>query len=150
MFRHSVRTLAVQRQIFRPLSGLTPHNADREPGAVIQIAGPRKLDAHPILTCLLKGIARTGGVIGIGYWATAVCGSDAAAIARAIGYTVNLVGVEHVGLGSDFDGAVAEPFDTTGLVQITDALIGQGFSEREIALIMGGNVIRLLNESLPE
>jgi microsomal dipeptidase-like Zn-dependent dipeptidase len=97
----------------------------------------------------LRAIARTGGVIGIGYWDTAVCGTDAAAIARAIHHAANVAGIEHVGLGSDFDGAVTEPFDTTGLVQITEALLQEGFSESEIALIMGGNVVRLFRENLP-
>jgi membrane dipeptidase len=97
----------------------------------------------------LKGIAKTGGVIGIGYWETAVCGRDAKAIARAIRYAAKVVGVEYVALGSDFDGAVTEPFDTTGLVQITDALIAEGFSDDEIQLIMGGNAIRVLMVSLP-
>jgi microsomal dipeptidase-like Zn-dependent dipeptidase len=97
----------------------------------------------------LRGIARTGGVIGIGYWDTAVCGTDAQAIAKAIRYAANLVGVDHVGLGSDFDGAVKTPFDTTGLVQITDALIAEGFSDEEIGKIMGRNVLRLLIENLP-
>src|SRR5713101_862664 len=64
----------------------------------------------------LKRIAQTGGVIGIGYWDTAVCGKDAAAIARAMRHAVDVAGIDHVGLGSDFDGAIAAPFDTTGLV----------------------------------
>jgi len=97
----------------------------------------------------LKGIARTGGVIGIGYWDTAVCGTDAKAIARAIRYTANLAGVDHVGLGSDFDGAVVTPFDTSGLVQITDALLAEGFTDEEIGKIMGRNVLRLLIQNLP-
>ncbi|MFP5264790.1 MAG: dipeptidase [Blastocatellia bacterium] len=97
----------------------------------------------------LRGIANTGGVIGVGYWDTAVCGTDARAIARAIRYTADLVGVEHVALGSDYDGAIPAPFDTTGVVQITDALIEEGFSETEIGLIMGGNVLRLLIQNLP-
>jgi microsomal dipeptidase-like Zn-dependent dipeptidase len=97
----------------------------------------------------LKAIARTGGVVGIGYWDTAVCGRDAAAIARAIRYTANLIGVDHVALGSDYDGAVTAPFDTTGLVQITDALLAEGFSEGDIEKIMGGNALRLLAENLP-
>lgn len=97
----------------------------------------------------LKSIARTGGVIGIGYWQEAVCGTDATAVARAIRYAVSVAGIEHIGLGSDFDGAVREPFDTTGLVQITDALLKEGFSENDIAMIMGGNFIRLLKQALP-
>ena len=97
----------------------------------------------------LKRIAQTGGVIGIGFWETAVCGKDASAIAKAIRYTANLVGVDHVGLGSDFDGAVTTPFDTTGLVQITDALIAEGFTDEEIGKIMGRNTLRLLLQNLP-
>jgi len=98
----------------------------------------------------IKAIARTGGIIGIGYWRTATCGTDAQAIVRAIKHVSNLVGVDHVALGSDFDGAVPAPFDTTGLVEITDALLAEGFNENEISLIMGGNTLRLLSENLPE
>lgn len=97
----------------------------------------------------LEGIAATGGVIGIGYWDAATCGEDALSVARSIRYAANLVGAEHVALGSDFDGAVTEPFDTTGVVEITDALLAEGFSEDEIRMIMGGNVIRVLAENLP-
>jgi microsomal dipeptidase-like Zn-dependent dipeptidase len=97
----------------------------------------------------IKAIARTGGVLGIGYWETATCGRDAKAIARAVRYAVNLVGVDHVALGSDFDGGIEAPFDTTGLVEITDALMEEGFTESEIEKIMGGNVLRLLRETLP-
>ena len=97
----------------------------------------------------LRGIARTGGLVGIGYWPTAVCGRDAKAIVRSIRYTADLIGVDHVALGSDFDGSVATPFDTTGLVQITDALLQAGFDEEQIRKIMGENVIRVLKLFLP-
>jgi microsomal dipeptidase-like Zn-dependent dipeptidase len=97
----------------------------------------------------LRRIAATGGVIGIGYWDTAVCGDDAAAIGRAIAHAVSVVGAAHVGLGSDFDGAVTVPFDTTGVVLLVDALLAEGLSEEDIAKVMGGNVVRLLAASLP-
>lgn len=97
----------------------------------------------------VKAIAKTGGVIGIGYWDTAVCGTDARAIARAVRHVATVAGVEHTALGSDYDGAIPAPFDTTGLVMITDALIEEGFSDAEIEMIMGGNVARLLKENLP-
>jgi len=42
----------------------------------------------------LRGIARTGGVIGVGFWSTAVCGVYVQAIVWAIRYTSDLVGVE--------------------------------------------------------
>ena len=98
----------------------------------------------------LRGVARTGGVIGIGFWETAVCGTGAAYIAKAARYAVGVAGIEHVALGSDFDGAVTTPFDAAGLVQLTDAFLQQGFTEDEISKIMGGNVLRLLSETLPE
>ena len=98
----------------------------------------------------LQGIAASGGVVGIGYWDTAVCGKDAAAIARAIRYTVDRVGVDHVALGSDFDGAVPVPFDTTGLALIAEALLEDGFTENDIRDIMGENALRVLEQTLPE
>ena len=57
----------------------------------------------------VRGIAATGGLVGIGFWPTACGGDDAASIARAIRAAVELAGIDHVGLGSDFDGAVPVP-----------------------------------------
>ena len=97
----------------------------------------------------LRAVAQTGGVIGIGYWDTAVCGEDAAAIGRAIRYTVEVAGVDHVALGSDFDGAVPVPFDTTGLALIAEALLDEGLRADEIGKIMGENAVRVFLETLP-
>ncbi|WP_428265292.1 dipeptidase [Haliangium sp.] len=105
---------------------------------------PRNLaDEH------IRGIAAGGGVIGIGYWDGAVCGLTPDAIATAIAHVRDLVGVAHVGLGSDFDGAVRTGLDTTGLVGITAALKARGFSDDDVRAVMGGNVIRLLRQGLP-
>jgi len=98
----------------------------------------------------LRAIAKTGGVIGIGYWDTAVCGEDAGSIAKAIRHAVNIAGIEHVGLGSDYDGSVKVPFDTSGVGLITEALMNERFSDEQIAMVMGGNIIRLLSANLPE
>lgn len=98
----------------------------------------------------LRKVARNGGVVGIGYWETATCGKDAAAIARAIRYAVRVAGEDHVGLGSDYDGAVTVPFDTAGLVELTAALQAAGLSEAQIEKIMGGNALRVLRHNLPE
>ncbi|HEY8182166.1 MAG TPA: membrane dipeptidase [Thermoanaerobaculia bacterium] len=96
----------------------------------------------------IRRVAATGGVIGIGYWSGATCGSDAHAVARAIHHAVSVAGIDHVALGSDFDGD-RMPFDATGVVQVVDALIAEGFSEEEIAKISGGNVLRVLRATLP-
>jgi microsomal dipeptidase-like Zn-dependent dipeptidase len=59
------------------------------------------------------------------------------------------MGIEHVALGSDFDGAIAAPFDASGLVQVTDALLKAGFTTDQIRAVMGENVLRLLQSHLP-
>lgn len=92
----------------------------------------------------IRGVARTGGIVGIGYWDAAVCDLRPAAIAAAIAHVRDLVGIDHVALGSDFDGAVTTGFDTAGLVNVTQALVDRGFSDEEIAKVMGGNLLRLL------
>lgn len=98
----------------------------------------------------LRAIVRTGGLIGIGYWATAVCGRDVRDIVRAIRHAASVAGVDHVALGSDFDGATTTPFDTTGVGQLIDGLLEDGLSEAEIRKIMGENASALLRRVLPE
>jgi membrane dipeptidase len=106
-------------------------------------------NARNLSDAQLRGVAATGGVVGIGYWEAATCGTDARAVARAVRHAAGVVGARHVALGSDFDGAVAVPFDTAGLAAVTHALLEEGFGEEEVALIMGGNVLRVLSETLP-
>ena len=77
----------------------------------------------------VRAIAATGGLVGIGFWPVACGGDDAAAIARSIVAAIGLAGVEHVGLGSDFDGAVATPFDASGMPLLTEALLAEGLSD---------------------
>ena len=98
----------------------------------------------------LRAIAANGGLVGLGFWETAVCGADAAAIARAQRYTADLIGIDHLALGSDFDGAVETPFDASGLVKVTEAMLAAGFTNDEIGKAMGGNQIRFLLENLPD
>lgn len=97
----------------------------------------------------LRAIARNGGVVGIGYWDTATCGRNVKAIARAIRHAVSVAGIDHVGLGSDYDGTITAPFDTAGLVELTDALLAEGFGEGEIRKIAGENVLKVLSGNLP-
>lgn len=98
---------------------------------------------------LMQKIASKGGLIGIGYWNGAVCGNTPKAIADAIRYGIDLVGSNHIALGSDFDGAVMPAFDTSELSALTQELISIGISEDDIRLVMGDNMLRFLNDNLP-
>ena len=96
----------------------------------------------------IRGVAATGGLVGIGYWDAAVCDLSPASIAKAMKHVRDLVGIEHVALGSDYDGATTVRFDTSQLVQVTQALIDAGFSDDEIRAAMGGNAIRVLRAGI--
>ncbi|MBN7795530.1 dipeptidase [Parahaliea mediterranea] len=106
--------------------------------------GPRNISDE-----LMKRIAAGGGIIGVGYWAGAICSDSPADIVAAIRYGIDLVGVDHVALGSDFDGSVTTRFDTSELAVLTDEMLKAGFSEQEIRKVMGGNMLRFLRDNLP-
>lgn len=96
----------------------------------------------------LRAVAATGGMIGIGLWETALCGETPAAWARSVRYAADVAGIDHVGLGSDWDGAVATVVDAAGTVHLVQALVDAGFSDEEIRAVMGGNAVRVLREAL--
>lgn len=96
----------------------------------------------------IRGIAKTGGVVGIGYWEGAICSTRPEAVARAIAHVRDLVGIDHVGLGSDFDGSTTTAFDASQVAAVTQALLDAGFSEADIHKVMGGNVLRVLRAGL--
>jgi microsomal dipeptidase-like Zn-dependent dipeptidase len=98
----------------------------------------------------IRGVARLHGVIGVGVWDAAVCGTEPKDTARAMRHIRDLVGIETVGLGTDFDGAIAAGYDVSRLELLTQALLDEGFSDSEIALALGGNSLRLLREVLPD
>jgi membrane dipeptidase len=69
-------------------------------------------------------------------------------IVEHIDHAVKVAGVNHVGLGSDFDGAVM-PLgmeDASKLPRITDALLKKGYSERDVEGILGGNLLRVMEQ----
>lgn len=96
----------------------------------------------------IRGVAKTGGVIGIGYWEGAVCDTSPRAAAKAMKHVRDLVGIAHVALGSDYDGATTVRFDTSQLVQVTQALMDEGFTPDEIRAVMGGNALRVIRAGL--
>lgn len=97
---------------------------------------------------LMRGIAQTGGAIGIGYWRDVTCDDSPAGIAKTIIAAINVVGEDHVSLGSDYDGSVSVTFDASELAVITQALTDAGVSEAQIRKVMGENMMRVLRERL--
>ena len=85
----------------------------------------------------------------MGYWDGAVCDISPAGVVRSLRHAVDLLGEDHVALGSDFDGATRTSFDTSELAVITDHMLRAGFSEPEIRKVMGENAKRFLLENLP-
>jgi membrane dipeptidase len=97
---------------------------------------------------LMREIAATGGVIGIGYWEDVTCDDSPAGIARVVKAAIAAVGENHVSLGSDYDGSVTTSFDTSELAALTQALMDEGISEAQIRKVMGENMLRVLRARL--
>ena len=69
------------------------------------------------------------------------------AVIDHLDYIVKMIGVDHVGLGSDFDGVNSLPQqldDVTTYPLITKELVKRGYSKKEIRKILGGNFLRVL------
>jgi membrane dipeptidase len=66
-----------------------------------------------------------------------------------IDHVVKLAGADHVGLGSDFDGATMPEGmdDCTHLPKITEALMRKGYSDDDIRKILGGNLLRVMEQA---
>ncbi len=97
---------------------------------------------------IMKRIANNGGVVGIGFWLEAVCDDSPQGIVKAIRAGIDLLGTDHVSLGSDFDGSVQTRFDISELAALTHEMLIQGFSESEIRKVMGENMVRVMRASL--
>lgn len=113
-------------------------------GVAAVCPGPRNLTDEQ-----LRAIAANGGLIGIGYWDGAVCKPTVGNIVKAITHAVRVMGVQHVGLGSDFDGATETPWDTRGVIVITHALLEAGMSADDVSRVMGGNTLDFLLRTMP-
>ena len=107
------------------------------------------LSPRNISDSLMQAIAEQGGLIAVGYWDSAVCGTSPATVAQAIIYGINLVGEDHVALGSDFDGTVTTAFDGGELQAVTHELVKAGLTETQIRKVMGTNMLGYLQRNLP-
>ncbi|MFN2456095.1 MAG: dipeptidase [Pyrinomonadaceae bacterium] len=67
-----------------------------------------------------------------------------------IDYIVKLTGIDHVGIGSDFDGIQATPHDLSSvadLPNLTVELLRRGYTESDVTKILGGNILRVMEET---
>lgn len=96
----------------------------------------------------IRAIALSAGVVQICLYKHFLSDTDVATVANAvrhIKHVVELVGVDYVGIGSDFDGGgeIAGATSENQLINITKALIKEGFDDDEISKILGGNLLRV-------
>ncbi len=93
----------------------------------------------------LEALAANGGVFGV-FFLGAKTVDD---VVADIEYVIELVGPDHVGLGSDLYGMAQAPKgleDMSGLPAITRALVARGHSDEDILKILGGNFLRVFEE----
>ena len=101
----------------------------------------------------IKKIADTGGVVGVifmNYWLMPhETKRGLNFIARTIEQFVKVGGIDHVAIGSDFDGFTDPPDDLPDAAEfpkLTQRLITEAYSQQEIEKILGGNVLRVLRQ----
>ena len=101
----------------------------------------------------IKTLANAGGVLGIAF-APFFIDAEHPTIDRIVEhicYVRDLVGIEHVAIGSDFDGlgdSTAVVGDVSQLVLLTQSMLAHGLSEPEVQQVWGGNFMRLLRETI--
>ena len=100
---------------------------------------------------MIQAMADRGGVMGMNFAPSFVHPTQATVqgVVDHIDHIVNLVGPDHVGLGSDFDGIPYTPVgleDVTKMPNITAELVKRGYAEEDVRKILGENHLRLIKE----
>ena len=103
----------------------------------------------------LKALGESGGVAGITFvrsFLDSELAADIGDIVRHLDHAIKKAGIEHVGIGSDFDGTDL-PAGMDGVQdwhKLSDGLRALGYGSSDIALVTGGNFYRILQDNLPE
>lgn len=113
----------------------------------------RALCNHPrnLTDDQLRALARKGGVAQVTLYHGFLCESGTATIRHAIdhlNHMVNVMGIEHVGIGTDFDGdgGISGCASASELINFTRCLLQERYSEADIRHIWGGNFLRVMEE----
>lgn len=101
----------------------------------------------------IKALAANGGVMGMNFYPGFVCEREPSLdrIVDHIEYIIELVGPDHIGIGSDFDGIPAAPpglEDVAKLPNLTIKMLERGFNEMTIRKILGENYLRVFRDVL--
>lgn len=131
-------------------------NLSKDP-VIASHSGVYRLKEHPrnLRDDQLKALAKNGGVVGIVLYPEFLADHKEVYIkdyVDHIDYVVNLIGIDHVGIGSDFDGASMpkDLKDSSEIYKISQELINRGYKKEDIEKILGKNMIRVLEEVLAD
>jgi membrane dipeptidase len=141
------------------------HASDRATADVLDIAedvggtviathsNAQSLAEHPrnLSDALARRIAKTGGVVGVNFHSRFLLGRGGRAqlsdVVRHVRHLVDVVGVDHVAIGSDFEGGIrppAELADVGGVAKLSRALVDAGLSSESVGKIFQRNAVRVL------
>ena len=100
---------------------------------------------------MITALAENNGVMGMNFAPSFVHPEQATlqGVVDHIDHIVDLVGPDHVGLGSDFDGIPYTPKgleDVSKMPDITRELVNRGYEKEDIVKILGGNNVRLIKK----
>lgn len=118
-------------------------------------SGARALNDHyrNLYDDQIEAIANTGGVIGVVFYPpflSSTGGANIATVADHIDHLVNIAGIEHVAIGSDFDGigtnTVVGLGDVTKFPALTNELLRRGYTEEDLQKILGQNFMRVFEQ----
>lgn len=139
----------------RSFEDLVPIAAEYEAPIVATHSNARKLRGHPrnLTDDQLKLIAKTGGVAGLNLHRGFIRRGKAKMehVVAMVKHMVDVAGVDHVAIGTDFDGGNPVPVvdDAAKLPALAEALRKEGFDDEDIRKVFGKNALRILYWKMP-
>lgn len=97
----------------------------------------------------LRAVAARGGVVGVNFYPPFLGGATLERVVAHIDHMVAVMGIDHVALGSDFDGIESTPQgleDVSRMPNLTRALLGRGYSPEQVRKILGENALRVFRQ----
>lgn len=142
--RATADAIAIARRLGRPI--VATHSNARA-----RAKHPRNLRDEDV-----RGIAATGGIVGVNFHGPFVARGRAARMADVVGHVRHLVriaGPDHVAIGSDFEGGIRPPAglrDVSGFQRLARALLAAGLDDEVVRKVLAGNALRVLCPAGPQ